>query len=386
GAEFKAIGLTSDFTLSWKEPAPRASPGPATLDATDSGILVRIDQHHVTTIASLTVRGFGREFESFRVRLPPGASLEPVAHQDYSVELVGGAADGAAAPDGAQWVEVGRKTKTKSSEPIRIQLTTRRLHEETTPEKPLELGGFEVLGAARQWGRVAIVADDDWQITFGKRLGMRQVEDLPDEELFKDVRADDLVASFEYYRQPFSLPVQIRPEETVVSVEPSYQVRATASRLDLDATLAYKISGAKAFSLEIDAPGWNIDLNSIGPAELIDSSRIASRPGMGLTIPLKQASTGKITLQLAGHREVAADAKAIEFELPRPKANTVGLAELEIFAAENVELTPRDADIVGLGRQQTGLEMPFSVRRETLNYRGDPAQAKFAADFRVNPR
>ena len=391
GAEFKVYGLTSDFGLSWRATAQRPAEAPFTLEATDSRILVQIDPHSVSTTASLTVRAFGREFDAFRVRLPPGATLAPAEHKDYSVVAVNAAPDGATAPLDGQWVEVRRKIK--SPDPLEVRLATRRLHEETAPDQPLELAGFEVQGAARQWGYLAVVADNDWQVSFGKRLNLRQVEDLPDEQLLKDVRSDDLVASFEYYRQPFSLPVEIAPRETVVSVEPKYDVRVTANRLQLEARLAYRIAGAKAFSLEIDPRGWNVDvnsigtLNSIGPPDLVDASRIVSEPGKPLIIPLKPAAFGRVTLQLQAQREIAADAKAIDFQLPRPTADAISSAELAITTAENVDLTPHEAEIVGLGRQQNGSENPVPAQQDdALFYRGDAVEARFAAGFRVNPR
>ena len=424
GAEFKAIGLTSEFTLAWREPSPRAQEIRAALDA-QGEILVQIDHQSVVSTAELTVRAFGREFDSFRVRLPPGATLAPLENAaerpDYvvtpvdaaaGVDAPGPAATNPAAPaasapgPASAWVEVRRKMKT--AEPLKVRLKTQRALEETAPDNPFELAGFEVQGAARQWGDLAVFVANDWQVSFGKRVGIRQVEDLTNEaflNLLKDAHDDELLAGFEYYfeylRQPCALPVQISPQETVIGVDPNYQVRVSADKLELDARLAYKVSGAKAFAFEIDLPGWDVDATSVAvhagsqtPAaaeaprpDLADASRIAAMPGEGLTIPLKQAALGRVEVSLKAQRKIAAGAQAIEFQLPRPKAAVQGTVELVVAADQNVELTPREAELTGLRRQQSS-PAPSAARgeREPLYYRGEAEAARFAADFRIKPR
>lgn len=387
--EFKAIGLTSDFALAWRENAAQALQAPAALDASGR-ILVQIDRQSVQTKATLLVKAFGREFDAFRVRLPAGAQLTPEEHADCTVvPLSDPSADLAAAAE-PQWVEVRRKTR--SAEQLEVQLTTRRVHEETAPGKPIELSGFEVLGASRQWGYIAVAADNHLQASFGKRNGVRQVEDLPENLRLDEGRSGDWVASFEYYRQPYSLPLFVSPRDTVISVDPTYVVQVGARRLQLDARLVYRVGGDKAFTLDINLPGWDVDVTSVGPSDYVDASRIVAKPGMPLSIPLKQAAFGKVELTLQARREVAADAGSIEFQLPRPVANTLGMTDLRVLAADNVELTPREAELAGLSRQPAGptvswpgLKLPPRPQ-DALYYRADSAEAKFAADFKVNPR
>jgi len=410
GAEFKAIGLTSDFTLAWREPSRRAQESRVELDA-QGEILVRIDHQNVISTADLTVGAFGREFDSFRVRLPPGAELItaeiPAERPDYSVAPLDAANDPAAPTPAGSWVEV--KRTMKSAEPLKIRLKTQRALAETAPDKPFELAGFEVQGAARQWGDLAVFVANDWQISFGKRLGVRQVEDLANEaflNLLKGAEDDELLAGFEYYfeylRQPCSLPVLISPQETVISVAPYYLVRVSADQMHLDAKLAYKVSGAKAFGLEIDLPGWAVDATSItariggpGPAaaadaprpELADVSRIAAKPGEPLTIPLKQAALGRVEVTLTAQRKIAEGAETVDFQLPRPEATTQDAAELAVLADQNIELTPRETDLAGLRRQPSGPELAIAPgETEPLYYRGEAEGAKFAADFRIRPR
>ena len=72
--ELKAIGLTSDFVMSWRENAEQIPDAPAAFDVSGQ-IVVQVERQSVQTKAALKVKAFGREFDSFRVRLPPGAAL-----------------------------------------------------------------------------------------------------------------------------------------------------------------------------------------------------------------------------------------------------------------------------------------------------------------------
>jgi hypothetical protein len=152
----------------------------------------------------------------------------------------------------------------------------------------------------------------------------------------------------------------------VIGVDPHYLVQVSADKLQLDAKLAYKVSGAKAFALEIDLPGWDVDATSItvrsgaqssGAAEalrpdLTGTAQIVAKPGEPISIPLKPAVLGRVEVSLKAQRKIAAGAQSIEFELPRPAAASQSSAELTVLADQNVELTPRDSETAGLQRQQ----------------------------------
>lgn len=389
--ELKTIGLTSDFVMSWRENAPQAADAPLAFDVS-SQVVVQVERQSVQTKAMLKVKAFGREFESFRVRLPPGAALAPdQPRMDYTVHPLGAppSQDGATE---SNWVEVRRQMR--SSELMEVQFTTRRNHEEAAVGKSIELNGFEVQGASRQWGSIAVAADHAWQVSFGKKSGVRQVDDLPENVRFDEAHAGDWVASFEYYGQPYSLPLLVSPRETVISVKPTYLVHVRARQLELQARLAYRIVGDKAFALEIDMPGWDVDVTEFGPSDYVDVDAIVSQPGMPLNIPLKRAAFGDFVLTLTAKRKIAADAKSIEFELPRPAANIPDMAKLMVLAADNVELSPRETDLTGLSRDLAGMnwepaDPPIKVpphQQELLYYLGDSTEAKFSADFKINPR
>jgi hypothetical protein len=379
--KIKAIGLESDFELAWHD-ASEPIVELQTVLAVKGEIVTKIEGSSVQSTALLTVNSFGGEFQSFRVRLPFGATLVPEAHEGYSVTLANRA--GEAADDSEpRLIEV--LLKNKSVGPVKVQLTTQQAHDVVHPNEPLELGGFEVLGAARQSGYISVAVDDAWQVSFGKLQRVRQVEDLPDE-----MRRGDLAAGFSYYGQPYSLPGRIMPRATVLFVEPSFLAQVYADRIELASTIKYRIDGAKAFALEVDFSGWNVDLTSIDsvePAGLIDAANVVAGEGVPLSVPLKQAMKGELTLAIRARRPVPAGAEAVEFTLPRPKADNLGQAGLIVLSADNIALTPFETDIFGLVRRQVPPATALPAHQhEPLGYRSESAGARFAAAFHVDTR
>lgn len=379
--QIKAIGLKSDFELAWHDAAEPAVKLQTLLEAKGE-IATKIEGSSIHSEAMLAINSFGGEFQSFRVRLPFGATLVPEAHEAYSVTLLDPLGEAAEEAE-PRIVEV--RLKNKSAGPIKVQLATRQAHDAVHPNEPLELGGFEVLGAARQWGYISVTVDDAWQVAFGKLQRVRQVEDLPDER-----HRGALAAGFEYFGQPYSLPGRIMPRATVLFVEPSYLAQVYADRIELASTIKYRIDGAKAFALEVDFSGWDVDLTSIDsvdPPGMLDAANIASGEGVPMTIPLKQAMKGELKLAIRASRPVLAGADAIEFTLPRPRADNLGQAELVVLSADNVELVPNETEVFGLVRRPVPptTVLPYH-QHEPLSYRSASAGARFAAMFHVDTR
>ena len=122
----------------------------------------------------------------------------------------------------------------RKAEPIEIRLATRRPHDFSQPGEWLELAGFEVVDAVRQWGHIDVAADSDWQVLWGSSGGVRQVEPLP---------LAGVVAGFDYDAQPYSLTARLVPKRTRISVEPEYRLLLDADRVQLEAKLMYTIRG-----------------------------------------------------------------------------------------------------------------------------------------------
>ncbi|MEA1951143.1 MAG: hypothetical protein U9N87_07150, partial [Planctomycetota bacterium] len=235
--EFIARGLTGDFELSWHDSDVRTTQNPTVMTAAGR-ILARIDEHSVNTEATLEIHGHGSPFDRFRVRLPHGAELLASSPAGHSVVEV--AADeskspklakndkktkgrknaktnngktsaketAAAATSGkSRVVEIRLRKKTLG--PVKIRLATRQSHGQGSSGQLVELSGFEVLGAARQWGHIALAVADDIYVSWDQQYRVRQVDDLPEA-----LRQEDVVAGFAYSSQPCSLKAWIVPRKT----------------------------------------------------------------------------------------------------------------------------------------------------------------------------
>lgn len=374
--EFKVLGLAGDFVLSWHDTDNQIATVPTVLEATGA-VLARIDGRSIHTEADLTVRSFGGEFDTFRVRLPKGAALVTGDQPDFTLKSLPGKPNGKNG-DEAPIVEVQLKNKTVG--PFSLRLETQQSHNTAQPDELLSLSGFEVLGAVRQWGHLGVQVVGDWQVAWGERRQVRQIEDPPPE-----LRRADLEAAFEYFGQPYSVSVRVLPRETRLNVEPEYQILVDSQKVHLEAKLKYRVGGAKVFAFELEMPGWVLE--EIGPANLVKVDRVVANEQMIFSIPLQQPTTGEVEVLVKAHLEIPAGAKDVAFTLPHPHADSVASAPVVIQAADNVELVPASDRIEGLSRQRGRLAARLPARQqEPLSYRCELPLSKFAATFRVLSR
>ena len=131
----------------------------------------------------LTVRSYGGSFDRFRVRLPPGAQLIDERAEDC--ERRGRRTIACWSMMSRKLLRAAKAATRKSSPsnlqrsswgPSRFELSTEQPLGLTDGEPTVELAGFEVLGAVRQFGDVAIAVADDWQLRWENGPYVRQVE------------------------------------------------------------------------------------------------------------------------------------------------------------------------------------------------------------------
>jgi hypothetical protein len=169
----QVMGLGGDFELVWRPAGGRIAETPMVLEA-EGRILVRIDSRNIDSYATLTVRSYGDPFDRFRVRLPRGAELVAGSPADYAVTPI--ETSGKVSDERLVEVRFGKRTMG----PIEVQLNTRRSHEIGRPGEWLDLSGFDVLRAARQWGHIAVAIVGDWHVLWGEKHGVRQVDQWPE--------------------------------------------------------------------------------------------------------------------------------------------------------------------------------------------------------------
>jgi hypothetical protein len=375
--DLKVLGVGGEFTLAWRAPAAAMPAVPTVLEAMGA-LLARVDGRSVNTEARITVRSFGGQFDTFRVRLPPEAELVGAAQAGVTIAPI--AAEPRKKNEGAASKVIEVKLDRKTAGPIELRLVTERPYNVAHAGESLELAGFEVLGAVRQWGHIAVEVVGNWQVVWGPRNSVRQVDELPE-----ILRRDDLTAGFEYFVQPCSLTARVVPQKTRVSVDPEYVLLVGAQRAQLRAKLKYKVRGAKVRALDVELPGWVVD--DVGPANLVNTDAALPSDEANLSIPLAQPTSGEFELTLDAHREIAKEADRVDLEIPRPVAEAAGQALVVVVPADNVELNPFNEALVGLVPQSLKPQMKLPERQQDpLLFRCETNPAHFVAGFRVHAK
>ncbi|MBU4397791.1 MAG: hypothetical protein KKE86_00505, partial [Planctomycetes bacterium] len=326
--EFRVARLTGDFQLAWSKPAALGAETPAVLEAICT-VLARLDGRGITSEATLSVRSLGAAFDRFAVRLPPEAELVVPAVKAAGYAVAPAIADGKE-KEPRRTVEVRLAKKTTG--PVDVRIACRRDIEPVEGGPWLELAGFEVVAAARQWGTIAVAADGRRQVLWGSNDRTRQVHPLPDA-----LRKENATAGFEYFGQPFSLTVRLAPRRTRIAVEPEFVLLVERNRVQLEGKLAYTVRGAEVPTLRVAIPGWELD--EVGPERLVAGDGVTVE-GETVSIPLVRPMSGAVEVWLRVHRVIDESAASLTIPLPRPKADSIAPTTLAVTAADNVELTP----------------------------------------------
>ncbi len=366
-SELKMIGIGGEFEVAWHAAESQVARLPTVLEASGAQ-LIRMNGRSVNSDVELTVRSLAGEFDRFQVRLPPGADYVNTTQAGMSLVAIDTAAEQ------GKLYEV--KLEKKTTGPVKIRLVTERTHNSPQNDSLLQLAGFDVVGAVRQWGTVAVQVEGNWQVLWVETDHVEKVD-----ELRGQVRRDDLAAGFEYV-QPYSLTARVVPQKTRVRVEPEYVLLVGSDEARLRAKLKYTIRGAKVRSLELELPGWEVD--SMGPANLVDVDAAVANPTNPLAIPLLQASSGELELTLEAHQKIAADAGGVTLELPRLKGETVP-ANVAVLPDDNIELTLQPDASTALLPQAVRPQIKLPDRQQDpLAFRTTGPEAKFVASVKVH--
>lgn len=372
GSRIRAIGLAGQSSVSWHAADMQLSVLPTVLEATGA-VFIRLDGTAVHCEAKLTVRSLGGEFDRFQVRLPPGATYVGTSATGMTVSRVD---DG---PRGATYeVRLGKK----GVGPVEVPLVSERKLLATDGEKPaaeqlVELAGFEVLGAVRQSGSVGVKVEGNWQVVWGESERVAQVEE------FSAGSHRDLTAAFDYFAQPFSLKARVVPQRTRMRVQADYIVQVGSEAAQLSGTLRYTIRGAKVRALDVNLSGWEID--SVGPASVVNVDALPPESNGMLSIPLLQPISGELELTVEAHATLDSASDTILLDLPRPRADIVAPANLAVVPADNIELTFVADRAAGLAPQVAPPQLRLPERlQDPLFFRTDGAEARFAGVVTVH--
>jgi hypothetical protein len=345
GTRLEVAGAVGSFRLMWHS-AEKGTTEFATVLSAAGAIQVSVDGRSVRSKARLTVQSYGGDFDRFRVRLPPGAQLISDPEDDaaatqaprYRVTVEkpapGGAGVGPADAGSVVLVEFSEKQLA----PVTIELSTDQPIGLDGGGSSVELAGFEVLGAVRQFGDVGLNVANDWQARWQIGDHVRQVDT---NDLEASLRQDNLTAAFQYDRQPWSLGVRIEARQTRIHVTPQYELQCLPDEARLTLRLNYQVYGARAFEFKIRMEGWQITGSPLESGGLVDLDKLL-RPGDEgiLTLPLAQASTPRAEIMLSLRRPIPRDQSRLELPLPVPIAESIATGNLTVRTTPDIELQP----------------------------------------------
>ncbi len=387
GTRLKVTGPSGDFRMSWSTPVDERPELSTVLSATGA-VAVTIDGHSIRSDAHLTVHSYGGSFDRFRVRLPPGAQLV----QDRPAEP-GTAAPGyrllpadvsSPSDDGSQIVTV--ELARKQLGPVEVDLSTEQPLGLPTAERAVQLAGFAVLGAVRQFGDVAISVADDWQLRWENGPYVRQVEraDLP--SALRDAQPS---VAFQYDRQPWSMHAQLVMRPMVIHVTPIYRLELGPDEARLHVHLDYQVPGARAFDFRVQLAGWELTAEPIESNGLVDRDRVLVSHDGVLELPLAQASSRRAAIDFTLRRSLDRSASTLKLPLPVPVADTVAVAQLVVDADAAIELSPNMS--VSRGLSPTPVTDQDTIRaaadgKQSFYFQADVPGAIFAAERSLRPR
>jgi hypothetical protein len=347
GTRIDVAGPSGQFRLTWQSAISETAAITSVLNAVGA-IHVTIDGRGVRTDARLTVRSYGGAFDQFRIRLPSGAKLIPnsaaAGSQDpkYRIsqqpQTPGPAKIG---DDAGQIVLV--ELKEKQQGPIVVELATAQPGHDAS--QAVELAGFEVLGAVRQFGDIGLNVAKDWQARWTVGRDIRQVDPT---ELDNSLQRSDLTAAFQYDRQPWSLAVNVSPRQSRVHITPQYDMELLPDEARLTVRLAYQNFGARTYKLNIELAGWEMTGEPVESGGLVDQDSIPPLPNGTLTLPFAQASPRKAEVSFSLRHPLNRDASMIRLPLPLPLADSLATGDLTVRAPADTELLPDLTHSTGL--------------------------------------
>lgn len=345
----------------------QTEPAAATEAVTEAVVVV--DGRNAVTEATIALSRFAAGGRRLRITLPPRTTLRDI--QPPAVLLARGGT-----PE-SPTIDVSVPVDATGSAAVSLSCERSVDPSGAATFDPLGLS-VDGIAAWRQWGRVSLVVDGDWQLTWSDTTDLRRV-DPP-----ASGRRSGFVAAFAYDGLPATLPLRVRPRRSRLVIEPEYRYDVAGTRVTLDARFRVAVRGApiNGISFALD-PEWVIEES--GPSGAVDVAGVTTEEGQ-VTIPFSQALAGDAIVDLRASRPLAKDAADVAWRLPVPRADLVGPAMVVVTSRSDIELLPDANGVAGLVRQTASAAPLSEADRTALVYRLDAAEGTFAAARRFLPR
>ena len=376
GTAIEVAGPSGQFRLAWQVANSDRSSITSVLNAIGA-IHVTVDGRGVRSDAKLSVRSFGGAFDQFRVRLPRGAKLvrDPAAAgsvaSNYRITeepTPASSAKGGAAVGDVVLVEL----KEKQQGPVEIELSTEQPGQDES--QAVEISGFEVIGAVRQYGDIALNVGSDWQARWNTGRDVRQVDP---NELEAALQRTDLTAAFQYDRQPWSIDLRVSPRQSRVHVTPQYELELLPDEARLNVRLSYQNFGARTFKFQVfqvEIDGWELSGEPVESGGLIDQDGVSVSSKGTLSLPLAQASSRKAEVAFSLRHPIDREATLVRLPFPVPVADSVATGEVTVRSPAEIELLPDMVHSTGLAASparevgtSTDLDAPTELHFRSLS-------------------
>jgi hypothetical protein len=332
-----AQDLRNQVVVTWRHGTASGDQPPTYLDVRGD-IRVTIDgPGAIRSNATLDLQSYGRPIEQFNLRLPPHTKIVSGNPPGYAISELTGSADDSSGERTTVQIKLEKPAPT-----ARVQLATQTT-ENGESSGAANVANFEVLGAIRQSGRVSLLTSEEWRVYWTLGPSVRRVQNV---EAFEATQERKQLASFQYFRQPCRLDVQIEPQGSRVGVEPNYRLRVSEDRLALEAQLNYKLQGARVSFLNIALNGWQLD--DVGPNGAVENDAFADAGSEPIPMRLTKATSGDLSLTLDLHRPIERRRGTLRLPLPWPSADAITPGTLVVTSGDSVVMNFRLQEMTGL--------------------------------------
>ena len=252
----QCVGLEESFQISWRkrESGTAQAKTPARLNV-EADIEATFEQIGLISSNVKLQLSSSDEISTFDVRIPSNAEVVSLVRSNYEARLRTSSADAA-----FRQYEITMATPAKEQTielPIELHVSSGELGiaaPSTTNIAAVEVVDTQLQTTVRQIGRVRLLDRQGLRVDWEISPGVSQIND-PELEV-----NDQLLAVFEYSRQPCSVNVSASSRTTRTSVTPIHFLSIEANRVYLRSVFRYKIRGGSISELLIDLKGLEYGL------------------------------------------------------------------------------------------------------------------------------
>lgn len=373
--------------ISWWKRVNRSFEVQKILQVEDGLITAAPDDQQVQYEVTYPIRCFGGGTDLFRIQLPEGAQLvrdsvvvtgsgnTPLAVREVKETLLETNPDSAALSErtnesaersGSPVVEIRLAQEAQETVVVQFKATApnpRIGSSDASAENAAaswELGGFSVLGAQKQYGRMTVRLPKEiaFQMTPGTGIRPSSASASP--------AADEESESFAFFAQPFSLTARTIVRQARTSVSPEYQIQVHSGHIQLSARFEYAVHGGMIRELRVKFADWFV--SQVKPENVVDTEKMYTDQQSGeLVLPLQVPSEGPVQISLTASRELVLNQELLELPIPIPVADWVEPASVVIVPDDNIELVPvteRLVDLLPKGARSLNLSIPVPSRQQ----------------------